>query len=97
MVLVSGKNRADLQILSQLTGEDVQPAKPKTVLALTGYPVGAVPPIGGKGAVTVIMDVDLMLFKYVWASAGSSNILMRITPSNLQKLLNNEVKAIKQT
>ncbi len=83
MVLVSGKNRADSQKLNQVVGEEVQPAKPKTVLAMTGYPVGAVPPIGVKGVAPVIMDADLMLYEHVWASAGSCNILVKIESHNL--------------
>lgn len=96
MILVSGKNRADLDILSKLVGENVEPAKPKNVQALTGYPVGAVPPIGLKCILKTIIDADLMGHNYIWASAGSSNILMKLTPQNLLNLTNNKIKAIKQ-
>lgn len=95
MVLVSGKNRADLQKLNQVIGEEVQPAKPNTVLAMTGYPVGAVPPIGVKGTVLVIMDADLMLYEHVWASAGSSNILVKIKSQNLLKITDGLIETLK--
>lgn len=96
MVLVSGKNRADSQILHQVLGEEVQPAKTKTILDLTGYPVGAVPPIGLKGAYPVIMDVDLMNYAYVWASAGTENMLMCLDPNALQRLTQARVEQITQ-
>lgn len=96
MVLVSGKNRADLHALHNLTGEKVKPARPETVLTETGYPVGAVPPIGLRGNHLVVMDADLLLFEQVWASAGAENILMRISPSDLLKLGNCQVREITQ-
>lgn len=96
MVLVSGKNRADLQALHKITGEKVKPARPETVLAETGYPVGAVPPIGLQGHHLAVMDADLLLFEQVWASSGAENILMGISPTDLQRLVNGLVYTIKQ-
>jgi Cys-tRNA(Pro) deacylase len=95
MVLVSGKNRADPKILNQVVGGEVQPAKPKTVLDLTGYPVGAVPPFGVKGAVLVVIDADLMLYEHVWASAGAENILIKLNSIDLLNLSKGKVEAIK--
>lgn len=80
MVLVSGKNRADLQTLQNITGGIVKPASPETVLAETGFTVGAVPPLGLQGNHQSVMDADLLVFEQVWASAGAVNILMRISP-----------------
>ena len=96
MVLVSGKNRADIQILNEIVGEIVQSAKPTTVLALTGYPVGAVPPIGVKGTFPVIMDADLMLQEHVWASAGAENVLIKFDPVDLLNLSKGKIEVIKQ-
>lgn len=95
LVLVSGKNRANTQILHQVVGEEVQPAKPQTVLAMTGYPVGAVPPIGLKGVAPVIMDAELMLYEHIWASAGSCNILVKINSKNLLKITDGLIETLK--
>jgi Cys-tRNA(Pro) deacylase len=95
-VLVSGQNRADLEILSQIIGDRVRPAQPATVLEKTGYPVGAVPPIGVKGAVQVIMDADLMRHDHVWASAGAENILIKFDPVDLLNLSKGKIETIKQ-
>jgi len=95
LVLVSGKNRADTKILNQVVDEEVQPAKPKTVLDLTGYPVGAVPPIGVIGADMVVMDADLLQYEHVWASAGSDNILMKVNSQNLLIITNGLVETLK--
>ena len=96
LILVSGKNRADLDTLSQIIGDRVQPAQPATVLEKTGYPVGAVPPIGIKETVPVIMDADLMRHEQVWASAGAENILIKFDPVDLLNLSKGKIKDIKQ-
>ncbi|MBW6466427.1 MAG: YbaK/EbsC family protein [Brevefilum sp.] len=97
LVLVSGQNRADLEVVSQIIGDRVRPAPPATVLEKTGYPVGAVPPIGVKGASTLIMDADLMLHEHVWASAGAENILIKFDPADLLKLSDGKIENIKIT
>ena len=96
LVLVSGQNRADLQVLSTLLGTAVEPAKPAAVLAKTGYPVGAVPPLGLPGVFQTIIDEDLFTFQQVWASAGAFNILMGVNPSDLSSLIRGQVSDIKQ-
>ena len=96
-VLVSGKNRVDLDVVSQIVGDRVRPAQPATVLEKTGYPVGAVPPINAKGAVPVIVDADLLLHEHVWASAGADNILIKFDPLDLLNLTKGKIEAIKQT
>lgn len=95
LVLVSGQNRADFHVLNTLVGEPVQPAKPETVLARTGYPVGAVPPCGLAGMSLTIIDSDLLGYPYVWASAGAENILMRLKPAQLSLLTKGRIEEIK--
>lgn len=91
MVLVSGKNRADLDQLADSLGVPVRIASPQDVLKLTGYAVGAVPPAAlGEGG-QVFIDEGLMGYPYVWASAGAEHILMQIQPENLLKLSSCEV------
>jgi prolyl-tRNA editing enzyme YbaK/EbsC (Cys-tRNA(Pro) deacylase) len=85
LVLVSGQNRADNQKLSKITGFGVLTAKPERVLALTGYPVGAVPPFGADLELPVIIDQDLMTYQNLWASAGSSHILVNFESVILKK------------
>jgi Cys-tRNA(Pro) deacylase len=96
-VLVSGKNRVDLDVVSQIVGDRVRPAHSATVLEKTGYPVGAVPPICVKGTFPVIMDSDLMLHEHVWASAGAENVLIKFDPVDLLHLSKGKIEAIKQT
>ena len=95
LVLVSGENRADVDLLRDLTGQSVRPASPGEILKRTGYSVGAVPPFGMQGVNQTIIDVDLMAWERVWGSAGSVNILLGIAPKDMQDLSRGRVEAIK--
>jgi Cys-tRNA(Pro) deacylase len=95
LVLVSGKNRADLNRLREILGQPVQPAKPEVVKKLTGYEVGAVPPVGMAGDYPVIMDEDLLAFDQVWASAGAGTILIGLSPQDLQQVSRAEIRSVK--
>ena len=94
LVLVSGENRVDINQLSQILGFKIQPAKPGDIQTLTGYPVGAVPPIGVQTNYPVIIDADLMSHKAVWASAGSVHTLVQVKSNDLRTLTQGRVEKI---
>ncbi|MCB2209668.1 YbaK/EbsC family protein [bacterium] len=95
LVLVSGENKADLDLLAKIFGQPVQPASPADILAWSGFKVGAVPPFGFDEDIPVLMDVDLMDYDRVWASGGSDFDLMGLTPSALWAASGADVMAIK--
>jgi len=95
LALVSGQNRVGIDALSRIIGNPVRTATAEEVVALTGYNVGAVPPVGISGEFPVIMDRDLKAYTYVWAAAGISNSLIRITPADLVHLSQCQVEEIK--
>ncbi len=86
LVLVSGINRADLKKVGYILTDIVVPAPPDFVLSKTGYPVGAVPPLGINFLQPVIMDIELTHYQQVWASAGAENVLMGLSPMSIQML-----------
>ncbi|MEA3325777.1 MAG: YbaK/EbsC family protein [Chloroflexota bacterium] len=94
LVLVSGKNRVDLEWISRWVGDQVNLASPEDVYVLTGYEVGAVPPFGVEGNYSTIIDADLMDFEYVWAAAGYQNIMIKIAPTDLKQLSRGRVVKI---
>ncbi|MDF1520999.1 MAG: YbaK/EbsC family protein [Brevefilum sp.] len=97
LVLASGQNRVDIKSVSNVIGGKVLPAKPESVLTITGFPVGAVPPFGVEGDPQVIIDADLLTFREVWAAAGSANYLMGFESRYLQKLTQGNVYNIKES
>lgn len=96
LVLVSGENRVDTIKLGRILGYTLRPAKHRDVQELTGYPVGAVPPIGLKGDFPVIIDEDLVSYDFVWAAAGSAMDLFRVIPQDLQTLTKGKLVNLKQ-
>lgn len=95
LVLVSGINRVDLKSVGKIVNDKVVPAPPEFVLLKTGYPVGAVPPIGFNNLKPVIMDIELAQYEEVWASAGAKNILMGISTKGIQTINNGQFAQIK--
>jgi Cys-tRNA(Pro) deacylase len=96
LVLVSGQNLVDSKKLTDIIGKEVFPAKPGKVEVLTGYSVGAVPAFGIEGDFQVVIDQDLMSYPQLWASAGSSKVLVRFNSNRLVALTGGEIREIKQ-
>lgn len=94
LVLVSGKNRVDIQVLSKVLGRQVKPAQPRVVARQTGYPVGAVPPFGFENNFPVVIDEDLIRYPYLWASAGARNALVGLESKALLQLTQGRVCVI---
>ncbi len=96
LVLASGENRVDLELLETQLGQKVSQAKPGDVRRLTGYEVGSVPPFGIPGDFPVLIDEDLLHFAQVWAAGGSAHILVGLSPETLQQISGGKVMRIKQ-
>jgi GrpB-like predicted nucleotidyltransferase (UPF0157 family)/prolyl-tRNA editing enzyme YbaK/EbsC (Cys-tRNA(Pro) deacylase) len=97
LVLVSGPNRADTQRLSEIVGEKVRLADAEQVLSVTGYPVGAVPPVGLTAEPFTIIDEDLSLQADVWISGGSDHALAKVPYQSLIDLTGGKVTPINRS
>jgi prolyl-tRNA editing enzyme YbaK/EbsC (Cys-tRNA(Pro) deacylase) len=64
----------------------VKLAGPGEVLEISGYPVGAVPPVGWKNQVPALMDPSILLHKLVYAGGGGINALIEISPLDIKRL-----------
>ncbi|MBX8630923.1 MAG: hypothetical protein KIY12_00155 [Thermoplasmata archaeon] len=88
LVVLSGDRMVDTTRLANTTGSvSARKLRPAEVLRLTGYPVGGVPPFPHDTGITVLADSSLFRFKYVWASAGAPNAIMKIRPELLTAVL----------
>jgi Cys-tRNA(Pro) deacylase len=67
--------------------KQVKLADPDTVLAVTGYPVGGVPPIGHRQRCRVLVDPSLQSWPEVYAGGGDDRTLLRIAPAELARVL----------
>ena len=86
LVLVAGDRKADLKQLAARFGvgkKKVKLADAETVLRVTGYEVGGVPPVGHRVAVRTLIDRTLGRFDLVWAAAGNANAVFPIAYDRL--------------
>ena len=83
LVLTSGPNRVDTELLAEAVGSPVIMADPKTVKSLTGYSIGGVPPFGHLTSLRTFVDIDLLAYAEVWAAAGAATAVFPIAPQDL--------------
>ena len=88
LVIASGLGRIDRRLLGSHFGvsrKKTSFADPETVLSLTGYPVGAVPPVGHKEKLRVLVDPSVLANPTVYGGGGSETTLLRLSS---QEILN---------
>ena len=86
LVVASGPNRVDDKKVRDLLGQKVKSAQPDYVLEKSGYVIGGVSPVGHVVKPVAFIDVDLMQFDTVWASAGTPNAVFELKPQDLPAL-----------
>ena len=85
LVLVSGDNRADVELIEAAVDEPVERPDAGYVREVTGYAIGGIPPIGHPAPVRVLLDEDLFRFETVWAAAGHPHAVFPIAPAALAR------------
>lgn len=83
LVLASGPRRVDLDLLSETLGVPVAMADAKSVKEITGYSIGAVPPLGHTTPVPILVDESLLQLPVVWSAAGSATAVFPLDPMRL--------------
>ncbi|MGB8252655.1 MAG: GrpB family protein [Anaerolineaceae bacterium] len=94
LVLVSGANKVNTQRLSEILGEKVILADEQTVLKITNYPVGAVPPAGFRQDLFTLIDEDLASHERLWTSGGSVHSLVAMSFQELCQLTGGKVTTV---
>ncbi len=90
LVLAPGTVRVDYRALARALGlsrKKVRLARAEEVLRWTGYPVGAVPPLGLPRAFPVLMERRLTEHPEVYAGGGAANALLRVPVATLLQVL----------
>jgi Cys-tRNA(Pro) deacylase len=87
LVLMSGDMNVDTKKLKKLLGvRKVRIADGKTVVAVTGYPVGAVPPMAHRQSIPTYLDESLRRFLNIYPAAGTTQNMFRTTFDELSGL-----------
>jgi Cys-tRNA(Pro) deacylase len=94
LVVASGANRVNTKKIRDLLSEPVKMADPDFVRAKTGFAVGGVPPLGHSNPLDIFIDEDLFKYPEIWAAAGTSNTMFKLSPDDLQKITQGEVISV---
>lgn len=94
LVLASGPNRVDLDLLGDELAAPVRMADAKTVKSVTGYSIGGVPPFGHTQRLRTVMDRDLLAHAEVWAAAGAATAVFPIAPALLAQIARAELARV---
>jgi prolyl-tRNA editing enzyme YbaK/EbsC (Cys-tRNA(Pro) deacylase) len=86
LVLASGPNRVDTELVAAIVGAPVTMSDARTVKLVTGYSIGGVPPLGHPEPLRTVLDVSLLDLAEVWAAAGSASSVFPIAPTRLVEL-----------
>ncbi|MEW6263607.1 MAG: YbaK/EbsC family protein [Thermodesulfobacteriota bacterium] len=95
LVIASGANRVDEKRLGALAGEPVGKADAEFVRTQTGFAIGGIPPLGHVKPLKTIIDEDLLLYKRIWAAAGTPHAVFELDPADLEKMTGGRVRRIK--
>jgi len=58
----------------------------ESVLRITGYPAGGVPPFGHVTAVPILLDRAVVAWDMVFGGGGDDHTLLRIAPAELARV-----------
>ncbi len=87
LVLLPGDRRADLKAISRFVGaRKVRLADPEQVTKWTGFPVGAVPPVGHVRPLRVLLDEDIHVEGDIYPAAGEKNNAFKTTFQDLLEM-----------
>jgi Cys-tRNA(Pro) deacylase len=94
LVIASGANRVNTKKIRNLLSEPIKMADPDFVRAKTGFAVGGVPPLGHSNPLATFIDEDLLKYPEIWAAAGTSNTMFKLSPDDLQKITEGQVISV---
>lgn len=73
--------------VTDIEGGKMRMATAEEVKSITGYSIGGVPPFGHKQKILTIIYDGFDLEKDVFAAAGSSNTIFKVSFSDLEKIV----------
>ena len=87
LVIASGSNRVNEKTLALLIGETIEKPDADFVKEKTGFTIGGIPPVGHTEKLVTFFDEDLMKYDVIWAAAGTPFSLIKLTPTELERLV----------
>lgn len=95
LVMTSGGHRVDTAALAERIGvAEIGRATPEVVRAATGQVIGGVAPVGHPEPLRTYVDPVLEQFPEIWAAAGHSHAVFRLTYAELVRITRGTVVAV---
>jgi Cys-tRNA(Pro) deacylase len=93
LVVAPGDKRVDTKKVKKYLGVsgNMQMASPETVLKITGFPAGGVPPVAHKEKLRILIDENILKYNHVFAGAGTLHTMLKVEPEILLAVTNGEV------
>jgi prolyl-tRNA editing enzyme YbaK/EbsC (Cys-tRNA(Pro) deacylase) len=96
LVMASGGRRVDVARVADALGEPVDKADADFVRAKTGFAIGGVAPLGHTAApAAILIDEELFKWPEIWAAAGHSHTVFRLTPEELVQMTGGRVVPVR--
>lgn len=89
LAIASGETPVDRGVLAARYGvgkKQVKLADAETVLRLTGYPAGGVPPFGHFQPIPTLLDRRVLAWDVIYGGGGDDHTLLRIAPEELARV-----------
>jgi Cys-tRNA(Pro) deacylase len=89
VAIACGTGHIDRRTISAHFGvgrKRVKLADGETVMEITGYPVGAVPPFGQRQRLPTLIDSRVMAQSEVYAGGGAIDTLLKVTPKEIVRV-----------
>lgn len=89
LVIASGETLVDRGALAARYGvgkKQIKLADAETVLRITGYPAGGVPPFGHPAALPTLLDRRVAAWDVIYGGGGDDRTLLRVAPGELARV-----------
>ena len=99
LVIANGLTRVDYRQLADYLGlswRRVKLAGAAEVLAITGYPVGTVPPFGHNQKLPAVIEAGVMEQEILYVGGGEINALVRLATVELKRVVDGPVVSLNQ-
>ena len=94
LAITCGTTPVDKRTLASHFGvgrKKVKLADADTVLKMTGYSIGGVPPIGVSQTMPAFIDPSVLAHDEVYAGGGGGNAIVRLNPKDILEFVRPEV------
>lgn len=92
LVIVSGNKRVSYKKLKKVLGTSkVYLADARSLVTITGYVVGATPPLAHQVKMRTLIDQGIMDVNVLYTGGGEVNAMLKIKPEDLKKVTQGQI------